>query len=207
MNIIDLYSPEEMTQKAKALFIEERSKKRLDGWFIIKRIQRECEETFTGLPRELKAANTLREVARRIPLTISEHSVFAGTQSDSFARSYALINPAFEVESFSGYCDPTAVFNDIEPSDEITREQIEELRVINKRSEYVAALDQTYAKVTQYTGEVVFFIEQVTGHVVPDMKALLSEGVDSVLAKIRDRGLTAADEEVRVNYESMAIAL
>ena len=54
--------------------------------------------------------------------TLGEYHVFAGTQDDSFARSYALINPAFTVDSFSGYCDPVAVFGDIDPIGDITEE-------------------------------------------------------------------------------------
>ncbi len=54
-------------------------------------------------------------IARSLPISLSENAVFAGTQGDAFARSYALINPSFKVESFCGYCDPCAVFDDIEP--------------------------------------------------------------------------------------------
>ena len=78
---------------------------------------------------------------RAFPISISPHAVFAGTQRDAFARTYALINPAFKVEEFSGYCDPTGVFGDIEPNEEITRERIDSLREYNKNSDYVRALD------------------------------------------------------------------
>lgn len=67
------------------------------------------------------AAFTLARIAEELPLSIEEDAIFAGTQRDAFARSYALITPTFRVESFGGYCDPTAVYNDIEPSAEHDR--------------------------------------------------------------------------------------
>lgn len=44
---------------------------------------------------------------------MSDNNFFVGTQRDAFAMSYALINPNYKVESFSRYCDLTAVFNDV----------------------------------------------------------------------------------------------
>ena len=116
MGIHSVYSNAEISALAKARFKEERSLQRLDGWFRVKEIRRECDAQLAqsaDLPPALKTARTMREVIRRLPISISEHAIFAGTQDDAFARSYALINPTFEVNSFTGYCDPTAVFGDI----------------------------------------------------------------------------------------------
>ena len=109
MNIYSFLSTDEMHSLAKSRFREERNTKRLDGWFIVKEIAKDCDVKFKNLPSAIKAAKTLREIAIKLPVSISEYAVFAGTQNDSFARSYALINPAFKVDSFTGYCDPTAV--------------------------------------------------------------------------------------------------
>jgi choline trimethylamine-lyase len=207
MSIIKVFSPEKVTQKAKELFKEERSNMRLDGWFHIKEIQMDCDKKFAGLPPEIKAAKALKEVAERLPLNLSENAIFAGTQGDAFARSYALINPTFEVESFSGYCDPSSVFNDIEPNNEITEEKIDKLREYNKNSDYVRALNQTYDKVKEYTGEICFFIEQVTGHVIPDMRAVIAGGAQSVIAEIDKRLVSETDEACRINYSAMKISL
>ena len=207
MSILETIGAARITEQAKALFQEEHSKKRLDGWFYNKEIQKEYAEAYAGLPRELRTAQLLREVARHIPLSISEHAVFAGTQSDSFARSYALINPSFKVESFAGYCDPTAVFGDIEPDEHISRERIEEVRRWDGESDYVRALADTYGKVERYTGEVAFFIEQVTGHVIPDMRTALAQGVDSMMDRLRAALDRETDEEKKVNFQAMLVAL
>ena len=231
MDIRKFYTKEELHQKAKDLFEEERSRKRLDGWFLSKEIARECEEKYKELPQELKAAETLREIVKQIPISISEYAVFAGTQDDAFARSYALINPTFRVDSFTGYCDPTAVFEDIEPNEEFTKDRIASLRAHTKETPYVRELAKAYEMAGDCTSEAVFFIEQVTGHLVPDFKAVLADGVDKAIRIIEEKlaslsnakgvakkGISSGEEKTdlneaelnetkRINYEAMKIAL
>lgn len=202
-----LYDAQILTKKAKALFQEERALRRMDGWFIVKEIMRESEERHAALPLELRTAQVLRDVLRALPITISPNAVFAGTQRDAFARTYALINPAFQVEEFSGYCDPTGVFGDIEPNEEITRERIDSLRAYNQNSEYVRALGATYRAAAEYTGEVAFFIEQVTGHVIPDFRFAVSNGVDALIARLEVQLEKETLPEKRRNFEAMRIAL
>jgi len=200
-------SPEKLTQKAKLLFKEERHTNRLDGWFYINEIRRDCDAKFDGQPAELKAANTLKAIAEKLPISLSENAIFAGTQRDAFARSYALINPTFTVESFSGYCDPTAVFNDIEPEGDLTQKRIDELRAYNSDSAYVQALAETYRQVTEYTGEVCFFVEQVTGHVIPDMRVILAQGIEAVTKQIDQKLSVETDPERKINLTAMKISL
>lgn len=204
MNII---SNEKLSEMAKALFKEERSKKRLDGWFFSKEIIRDNADKYSNLSAENRSANLLCEVAKNIPITISDFAVFAGTQADSFARSYALINPSFKVESFAGYCDPTAVFGDIEPNDEITAERIEKMRLYDGKSNYVEALSETYSEVKQYTGEVIFFIEQVTGHIIPDMRYIIKNGIKTVKNELENKIFVESDNLKKDNFISMKTAL
>ena len=112
---------EKITDLSKKRFKEERSLDHLEGWFLAKEIQRECDEKFKDEKDCIRIAKTQVEVMKKIPLTLGDYHVFAGTQDDSFARSYALINPAFTVDSFCGYCDPVAVFGDIDPIGDITQ--------------------------------------------------------------------------------------
>lgn len=207
MSMHTVYNKEILHRKARALFEEERSRKRLDGWFIIKEIASECDETFQALPPEMKAAETLREIVKRLPLTISDNAVFAGTQNDAFARSYALINPAFRVDTFTGYCDPTAVFDDIEPDSVFTKDRIEGLRSYTKETPFVKALNNAYADSADYTSEAVFFIEQVTGHLIPDFKLILAEGVEGLIQRIDARTRNACDQQQRINFEAMKVSL
>ncbi|MBQ7100813.1 MAG: hypothetical protein IJN81_04210, partial [Clostridia bacterium] len=163
MKVTNIYAKGEITQKANKLFREERAKKRLDGWFMARELAFEATGfDHSQISEEMMAAKELENILHKLPLSISDNNVFAGTQSDSFARSYALINPAFQVETFSGYCDPTAVFGDIEPNEEFTEERINLMRERTKKGDYVTDLCAVYDKYTKYTGEVAFFIEQVT---------------------------------------------
>ncbi len=185
--IFDIYSPEELTQKAKSLFKTERAKTRLDGWFIAKEKECELSRTLNEESEEIKKADILCEILKTIPIDIDENGIFAGTQDDAFARSYALINPSFKVEEFCGYCDPAAVFGDIEPNEEFTKERIEKTKNLFARSEYAKKLEKVYSECENYTKEVIFFVEQVTGHLIPDFRYALSHGVMQMMEELESR--------------------
>ena len=96
----------ELTKMAKELYREEREIKRLDGWFVAKETEMLSDDKYKDCAPEVKKAHLLCEVLKAIPLFISDNAIFVGAQRDAFAKSYALINPSFTVEGFSGYCDP-----------------------------------------------------------------------------------------------------
>lgn len=207
MKIEEIYRQNEITEKAKALFKEERSLKRLDGWLIARETAYLNSEKLASLDKETRAAKELEAIIERLPLSISDNAIFAGTQRDAFARSYALINPAFRVETFSGYCDPTAVFDDIEPNEEFTKQRIDAVREFTKKTPYVKKLTQTYEKYENYTAEVAFFIEQVTGHLIPDFKPVLKYGLDKIIADIEEKLSSESVEKKKTNYEAFVITL
>ncbi len=207
MEINKLYKSGELTEMAKALFKEERSIMRLDGWLIARETAYLNSEEFSRLPKEMRAAKELEAIIERLPLSLSENAVFAGTQRDSFSRTYALINPSFRVETFSGYCDPTAIFDDIEPNDEFTKERIETVREFTKQTDYVKKLTKMYSEYEDYTGEVAFFIEQVTGHLIPDFKPALKYGVDKIIEDIEEKISVETNEKKKVNYEAFVVSL
>ena len=182
-----IYTPEKLTKKAKALFINERAKMRLDGWFIAKEAELNLQEKYKNECEEVKKAYILRELVDIVPLWIDDNQIFAGTQDDAFARSYALINPSFRVEGFSGYCDPAAVFGDIEPNDEFTAERIEKAKAVFSKTDYAVKLGETYAKCEDSTKEVIYFVEQVTGHLIPDFRYAIKNGVRSMIDAIKDK--------------------
>lgn len=175
----------ELTDMAKALFAQERAIKRLDGWFIAQETIMKTSGKYKS--KEIDKANTLLETVKILPLSVSENNIFVGTQRDSFARSYALINPSFKVEEFNGYCDPTAVFNDIEPNEEFTSERIQTVRQYMQNTDYVKTLSEVYKKYESDTKEVAYFIEQVTGHLIPDFRYALKHGVLKMIDGIKDK--------------------
>ena len=182
-----VYKNGQITEMAKALYREEREIKRLDGWFIAKETEMLCDEKYKDMPAELKKAHLLCEVVKALPVSLSDNAIFVGTQRDAFARSYALINPSFTVEGFSGYCDPMAIYNDIEPNEIFTAERINKVREFTSKTKMVEMLNDTYSKAENYTGEVVFFVEQVTGHVIPDFRFALKNGIDALIAEANSK--------------------
>ncbi|MCR4670194.1 MAG: hypothetical protein K5643_03305 [Saccharofermentans sp.] len=196
------WTAEHATAMAKSRYQEEKALPRLDGWFLAREIVCDHASEFAGLPPEQRAAEELYAILTELPLSISEFSIFAGSQSDAFARSYALINPSFRVETFSGYCDPTAVYNDIEPNDEFTPERIDRVRRFTKDSDYIRALTEVYAACENDTAEVAYFIEQVTGHIVPDFRPAMKLGLNAVIEKLDTRA-AEVNEEQRINLRAM----
>lgn len=200
------FDPQKTTEMANALFKEERAINHLEGWFIIKETEQKYDAEYNNLPPMLKAAEKFRQAVKVLPLSISDNAVFAGTQRDAFARSYALINPSFRVETFAGYCDPTAVYDDIDPTEEFTQERIDTLRNLDKETPYVKSLSEVYKACEKHTGEVAYFIEQVTGHLIPDMRYALKYGVKKMISDIEEKQKTANPEQIE-NYNAMKIAL
>ncbi len=200
------FDPIKTTEKAKLLFKEERAIDHLEGWFIIKEAEQKADEKYRSLPPMKRAAEKFREAVKILPLSISDHGIFAGTQRDAFARSYALINPSFRVETFAGYCDPTAVYDDIDPTEEFPKERIEALRELDKETDYVKTLSAVYKECENLTGEVAFFVEQVTGHLIPGMRYALKHGIKRMLSDIEEKQ-KSADHEQKDNYDAMKIAL
>lgn len=198
---------EKITELAKERFQEERRIDHLEGWFLAKETMRWCDSEFRDEPDAIRIAKTLVEIAKELPLWISDYHMFAGTQDDSFARSYALINPAFTVDSFSGYCDPVAVFGDIDPIGDITSERIEDLREYNNHTQFADALRRAYDIAGDSTSEAIFFIEQVTGHLIPDVRPMLRSGVQGIKEQIREKLASGTEEEKKIYYTAMDTAL
>ena len=207
MTIESIYTPQALTALAKARFREERALNHLEGWFLAREIAMACDQAYKDDAPCIRIARTLKDVVSRIPLTLGDYHVFAGTQDDAFARSYALINPAFTVKSFAGYCDPVAVFGDIEPIGDITAERIARVRDYYSKNDFARALTAAYAPVEKLTGEAVFFLEQVTGHVVPDVREYLRVGAAGIRAQLAEKREAEADPDRKDYYEAMLLSV
>ncbi len=185
MELFQTLDPHTLTQKAKALYSEERrSHKVLNGWFLSREIAADADETMEEENPELRAAAELEAIVDKLPIEISENAILAGTQRDAFAASYALINPAFRVETFRGYCDPLEVYDYATPTEEVPQARIDAQRSRYAKTPYVRALNDVYQKYGEYTDEVAFFIEQVTGHTIPDFRPALKNGVRALMEGI-----------------------
>ena len=160
--------------------------KQLTSWFEYQEIRMQEREAMRATghdPDDARyAGELLCRCVKRMPLSIPEGSVFAGTQDDAFSPSYALINPNFRVESFTGYCDPVAIYADIEPSETISAERIETVKNYCRETPYGKRLVEIYQKTATLTDEAAFFMEPVTGHMIPDMRPILAQGLETFVA-------------------------
>ncbi len=202
-----MYDCNRLDEQARLLFKEERALTRLDGWFILRETILEYESQHQGEHKEILSANALCYALERLPIYLSENAVFAGTQRDAFAQSYALINPNFKLSTFNGYCDPTAVFNDIEPNDEFTSERIDKVRKQTEKTPYVSTLKKVYADAEIDTKEVAYFIEQVTGHLIPDFRKAIKYGVNALQSEIDEKIAKEKDEEKKNNLLAFKTSL
>ncbi len=178
----------EMVRKYK------RSQETVTDWFFVQEIKmnERIRLEAAGIDLDSPAANAqiLCALAERMPIDIPEGSVIAGSQDCAFSPSYSLINPSFKVEDFAGYCDPTAIYDDIAPTAEnkLTAERIDAVRDYWERSPYVRELKSIYKDYERFTDEVVFFFEPVTGHHIPDMRDFLKYGVAAAIEKAKTAG-------------------
>lgn len=169
-----------------------RDQQRCVDWFLTQEIRMEERSTLAAEgvdPHTPQArAELLVRTCARLPLSLLPGQAIAGTQDGAFSPSYALINPAFTVESFAGYCDPTAIYNDLEPDAEFTPERIARVRAYWESTPYVRALKREAEQGGAAMAEVVFFAEPVTGHLVPDLRPLLRRGVVALQEEARGLG-------------------
>lgn len=200
-------APEQLIAQARNLFKEERAITRLDGWFLVQEAMAAYKLDHPDQSPVIAAAGALQQAVSILPLSVSSQAIFAGTQRDAFARSYALINPNFKVSTFNGYCDPTAVYNDIEPNAEFPAERIERVRAQIQTTPYVQALTQVYADAAADTGEVAYFIEQVTGHLIPDLRPALQRGVQPLIDQLTAKMACEAQADKVQQYMAMKMTL
>ncbi|MBQ9789221.1 MAG: pyruvate formate lyase family protein [Lentisphaeria bacterium] len=163
----------------------------VNNWFYVQEQKMEIIQNLTKdknfiVNSPLGQARILKELAEVIKLELPAGSVFAGTQDVAFSPSYALINPAFKVESFGGYCDPCAIYDDVVIEGDITVERVEKVRKFYRDDEYASQLFTHYDNYEKAISEVVFFMEPVTGHTIPDVRPFLSNGVLAMQAKCSD---------------------
>ena len=90
MKIFEIMDTARLSEKAKNLFLEERSEKKvLNGWFLSREIAADATEGKTP-DKEEKAVLELEAVIEMLPLEISDYAVFAGTaDSCKKAKGYA----------------------------------------------------------------------------------------------------------------------
>jgi len=193
---------------ADCFFKEQKGTTILNGWFKVLEIHKDAEQSIPAeSSAEMKAALRLLAVAEKLPLEISDTAVFAGSQNDAFSPSYALIHPSFKVEEFKGYCDPLGVFSNLGQEKELTPERIEEVKNYYASTSYVRDLNRAYEPCREQTEEALFFVEQVTGHLIPDFSQIIKRGTEGVKTLILNKLTQETSDKKRETYKAMSLAL
>lgn len=168
-------------------------KHNLIGWVLAKDIQRrKLLEIGDKYSPAMTQAILLESVCEKIPIFIEPGQIFAGTEEDAFSASYALINPAFSIESFEGYNDEMAFYDDVKPNDkiadiEVTKQMIEDNRKFWSRHPSVVKIRDIYKETGNQTKEAVYFVERVTGHTIPGFEEVLEEGLEYKITELKQQ--------------------
>ncbi|GAH45905.1 unnamed protein product [marine sediment metagenome] len=172
----------ERLKKYLDLIIKRNAKKQnLIGWVLAKDIQRrKLLEIGDKYSSAMTQAILLESVCKKIPIFIEPGQIFAGTEEDAFSASYALINPAFRIESFQGYNDEMAFYDDVKSDDkiadvEVTKQMVEDNRKFWSRHPFVVKIRDIYKETGNQTKEAVYFVERVTGHTIPGFEEALEK--------------------------------
>jgi len=168
-------------------------KQNLIGWVLAKDIQRrKLLEIGDKYSPAMTQAILLESVCEQLPIFIESGQIFAGTEEDAFSASYALINPAFRIESFQGYNDEIAFYDDVKPNDKIadfkvTGQMIEDNRKFWSRHPSVIKIKDIYKETGNQTKEAVYFVERVTGHTIPGFEEVLEEGLEYKITELKQQ--------------------
>ncbi len=193
---------------ADGFFQEQKKTTVLNGWFKVLEIHKDTASLVTkGASLEMASALRLKSVVERLPLSISDYAVFAGTQNDGFSSSYALIHPSFKVEEFKGYCDPLAVFSDLGEEEGLTNDRVMSVIDHYSKTPYVNQLKAAYVPYAKQTEEALFFVEQVTGHLIPDFSQLIRVGTEGLKQIIAEKSSQNNMADRRETLDAMRISL
>ncbi len=165
-------------------------KHNLIGWVLAKDIQRrKLLEISNKYSPAMTQAILLETVCEQLPIFIEPGQIFTGTEEDAFSASYALINPAFRIESFEGYNDEMTFYDDVKPGSkiadiEVTAQMVKDNREFWSKHPSVAKIRDIYKKTGNQTKEAVYFVERVTGHTIPGFEGALEEGLEYKISEL-----------------------
>ncbi len=209
MSVCEMTWAEVLGEGVELVRAGKRGQERVDDWFYVQEQKmlaaEELKREGLAIATPEGQAELLCRVAERMPISLLPGSVLAGSQDCAFSPSYALINPAFKVESFAGYCDPTAIYADLapDPAGGLTAERIAKVRDYWKNEAYAQGLASIAGRFAVETSEVVFFMEPVTGHLIPDLRPALRDG----LGELRRQALASGTAQGRAMARSLEAPL
>ncbi len=193
-----------MTPRIAKLKAQLNDKKSFVNWFLLEEIKMKSYLETEGLPLPIRRARMLEKVLLEMPISIEPNDLLVGTEDDIFATSYDLFKSG--LEEFSGYLGYGGIYGEVEGA--FPQERIERVRDFWLNEEYERRKSSLFTPEEQaWMDEAVFFVEPVTGHAIHDAPTVLTEGYTGILARAEKKLRPESDEEKRVFYEAVRIAL
>jgi formate C-acetyltransferase len=211
MGLEEILDAERLQEYIDTIVKRNAKKQNLVGWLLAKDIQRRKLLEIDGkYSPAMTQAILLESVCKELPIFIEPGQIFAGTEEDAFSSSYALINPDFHIESFQGYNDDMAFYDDVKAGEEIagikvTKEMIEENRIFWGNHPASKMIRDVYKETGNQTREAVYFVERVTGHIIPDFGKALEKGLGNLITELEQSKERFPSK--RDYFDSMAKAL
>jgi len=174
------------------------------NWFLLEEIKMKSYLETEGLPLPIRRARMLEKLLSEMPISIEPNDLLVGTLDDIFATSYDLFKSG--LEQFDGYLGYGSIYGEVEGA--FPQERIDKVRDFWLNEEYERTRNSHFTPEEQaWMNEAVFFVEPVTGHVIFDAPTVLAEGYSGILARIEEKLEAEKDEEKRLFYESVRMAL
>lgn len=180
-------TPAQIARMAKALYKEERARKKLDDWFGLREIRMNRESEYQDLPPVEREAKLLTSVVLDIPLEIGAKQIFAGSQHCAFSRVRPSHAPGLYAACPLKDYSPMEAYYDITPGENRTRARIGQVRFDEESEAYEQALSAAMNDAKPFTDSGAFYVEPSTGRVVPDFGYVLKNGIGAALTQARER--------------------
>ncbi|NQT81682.1 hypothetical protein HQ563_01560 [bacterium] len=188
----------------------ERLKEQLDqkesfvNWFLLEEIKMKSYLETEGQPLPIRRAKMLEKLLSEMPISIEPNDLLVGTEDDIFATSYDLFKSG--LEKFDGYLGYGGIYREVEGA--FPQERIDKVRDFWLNEEYEKTRNSHFTPEEEaWMDEAVFFVEPVTGHVIFDAPTVLAEGYSGILARVEKKLEAEKDDEKRLFFEAVKIAL
>jgi len=193
-----------MTPRIEKLKAQLNRKESFVNWFLLEEIKMNSYLETVGLPLPIRRARMLEKLLLEMPISIEPNDLLVGTLDDIFATSYDLFKSG--LEEFEGYLGYGSIYREVEGA--FAQERIDKVRDFWLNEEYERTTNSHFTPEEQaWMKEAVFFVEPVTGHAIYDAPTVLAEGYSGVTARVEEKRETEKDEEKRLLYQALQMAL
>ena len=181
------------------------SKTEFNDWFVLERIKMDSCKGSEGKPAAIRRALMLKALLEEMPITIDPDDLLAGLEDHVFATSYNLFKSG--LENFDGYCGYGDLYAEVKGK--VADAEIRRVCDFWLADDFEKGMSKAFSRAElDCMNDGLWFVEPVTGHVIYDAPAVLSKGLNGILADVRKKlAESRSDPEKRTFYEAIEISL